>query len=306
MAGTQLMDDKQTECPCCRTCFPVGPSARRALATQNRCIHRCPACRLGVLHPPPSARELKATYDRYYTDANTAIHPLTRESYKRILRVAETRCGKGRLLDVGCGAGQLLRVAAESGWQAEGVEVSQSAANHHRAVGVTARYGSFPDLALEPVYTLITLIEVLEHVPSPSDYLRKASDLLVPSGLLFITTPNFDGLTRRVLGERWRVIAPEHLFYFSRTALRVALENAGLDVMSIRSKNLDLADLRYQLLPPSHRTDHGYSNCQETTSLREQVASRPHLRLVKAGVNLLLGAADLGDTLEGWAYQRQT
>ena len=51
---------------------------------------------------------------------------------------------------------------------------------------------------------------------------------LRPGGVLVVGTPNFDALSRRMLGRDWAVLSPlEHLYYFTETTLTRMLTSAG-------------------------------------------------------------------------------
>jgi len=263
-------------------------------------VRRCAACGLAFLWPPPSDATLQALYGSYYRADNVALHPITATRYREILQRLEGDRGPGRLLDVGCGAGQFLEVAVARGWNAEGTEISSSAAPFLEGRRVTVHRGELPDISLDRAYDAVTLFEVIEHFRRPQAYLDAARRLLRPGGRLYLTTPNFDGLSRRLLGGRWRVMAPEHLAYYSPRALRRALTAAGFVDVGVRSKNLDVVDLSHKLFsrsgPPA-----GHSNIVETTALREKMEGRAGLTWAKALANRVLALTGTGDTLEAYA-----
>jgi SAM-dependent methyltransferase len=285
-------------CPLCRH------AARTVcrLATSEHDVARCGHCRVAFLHPEPSPEQLSAVYAAYYRHDNSDLNPLTAARYDEILGRIERARGPGRLLDVGCGAGQFLEVARRRGWQTSGTEISESARQYLGARGLTVHQGSLPDLALENSFELVSLIEVLEHLPDPLAHLAAAARALRPAGWLYLTTPNFDGLSRRLIQGRWRVLAPEHLFYYSPRALRRALE-PHFDAIEIRTKNLDVADLRAKLRP-RRSPETSYSNIAETTVLRERIEASRSLRLAKAVTNTVLRLSGTGDTLEVYARRR--
>jgi SAM-dependent methyltransferase len=242
---------------------------------------------------------LAAIYGSYYHEGNVALHPLTAARYHEILVRLEADRGPGRILDVGCGAGQFLEVARARGWKAEGTEVSPAAAPFLEARGMTVHRGELPELPLEG-FDAVTLFEVLEHVRRPQSHLRAAARLLRPGGAVYLTTPNFDGLSRRLLGGRWRVVALEHLCYYSPAALERGLAQAGFRRPLIQTKNLDVVDLVHKLAPPFGRRP-SHSNIAQTTALRERMEMRPLLLFAKAAVNRLLRLTSAGDTLEAFA-----
>ena len=50
----------------------------------------------------------------------------------------------------------------------------------------------------EERYGLIVMSEFLEHVPHPSRFLVRAHELLVPNGVVYLTTPNFGSFERHL------------------------------------------------------------------------------------------------------------
>lgn len=97
-------------------------------------------------------------------------------------------------------------------------------------------------------FDVITMFDVLEHVPSPKTFLAKARRLLVPGGRLVIETPNMAGWLPRVMGKRhpW-VRPPEHLTYFTPPTLRLLLEQCGFLVDQLHGSTEKVLTLDYVL-----------------------------------------------------------
>ena len=53
------------------------------------------------------------------------------------------------------------------------------------------------------VFDAVIMRHVVEHFHSPRSVLKRSADHLRPGGLIFISTPNFDSLDRRVFGANW-------------------------------------------------------------------------------------------------------
>jgi len=70
-------------------------------------------------------------------------------------------------------------------------------------------------------FTAFTMWDVLEHLPSPGDYLKRMS------GFLFLSLPIFNNLTDIRLSKHY--IPGEHLWYFTSLGLRKYLKQYGFN-----------------------------------------------------------------------------
>lgn len=109
-----------------------------------------------------------------------------------VLRKIAPTTGFGNILDVGCGDGLFFNQLSRFG-RVEGVEFSAALLNPsgpHRQLIHTAPF----DEHFRPgrTYGLITLLDVLEHLPNPVAALRHALSLLDANGKLLITVPAFN------------------------------------------------------------------------------------------------------------------
>ena len=137
-----------------------------------------------------------------------------------------------RLLDIGCASGMFLRRAAADGWSVVGVEPSQQLSRlakenldgRGEIIPTTLQTASLTGAAFD----VVTMWDVLEHVPEPAEFLRTAASLLRPGGHLFVNVPDLDSLQARLLGARWPLLLPEHLNYFNRGSLAYCGKQAGL------------------------------------------------------------------------------
>ena len=134
------------------------------------------------------------------------------------------------LLDIGCGDGALLEVARQARIEGVGTEISEGLRRD-----VQSRIGKdaivCADLTRLPAhqYDVVTLINVLEHLPNPYEILQSASRLLTPGGILLVHVPNLGGLPARLRGASWRHIEPlTHLTYFTARTLKALVARAGL------------------------------------------------------------------------------
>lgn len=204
----------------------------------------CPTCGLVRVDPlPESTTAVYASPDYFsgatqgfgYVDYDADKEPM-REVFERYLEHAERLCpSKGRLLDVGAATGFFVALAKGRGWEAEGVELSDYAAEKGRSRGLSIQTGTLLDLPRDAApYDALTLFDVIEHVRDPRAELSRAAELMRTGGVILITTPDAGSLFAKVFGARWHlVVPPEHLFYFTKKSMRTLLESLGFTVHGI-------------------------------------------------------------------------
>lgn len=136
------------------------------------------------------------------------------------------------LLDVGAHTGVFVDIAARHGWDAWGVEPSVWAVEQARAQGLHMELGTLEDADFPDAhFSVVTMWDVIEHVPDPRRTLEAAWRVLAPGGLLVVHTMDIDSMFSRLMGRRWPWYMEMHLFYFSRRTLAAMLEKTGFRVL---------------------------------------------------------------------------
>lgn len=106
-------------------------------------------------------------------------------------------CGKRTALDLGAGSGALsIRLARTFGLEVTAVDAQPKEVQASiPTVGLDLDAPSFAN-ELDAV-DLITAVEVIEHLESPTSFLRNVGSLLTKDGIAVITTPNVENLAAR-------------------------------------------------------------------------------------------------------------
>ncbi len=209
---------------------------------------KCQNCGLIYVSPRPAAEELYALYgETYFHNNESGVVGYTdylkderniRKTSQRRLRHIEKFAQPGRMIDVGCAAGFFASEAQKRGWQVEGLDVSSFAVDYTRAtVGIDAHHGSLTEVDLpESAYDLVTMYDVIEHVPDPKAYVQRVAELLRPGGIFELATPDVGSFPARLTGKRWigYKLSEEHVYYFSIKTLTRMLDEAGFDVVHTR------------------------------------------------------------------------
>ena len=102
---------------------------------------------------------------------------------------AELRC-----LDVGSGVGTLSALMERRGGTWDFTETDESAAAETRKIvnGPVYTIDIFDEQLRVNTYDLITVFDVIEHVPDPQKFMNRLAELLKPGGTLILTTPADD------------------------------------------------------------------------------------------------------------------
>lgn len=236
----------------CRLCGAPSfrPIRRQSWNGMDLVIVKCLACRLLQVAPMPAPETLRSFYDsEYFRSASplqggyedySADEPLIARTFLRRLRqaaVAPLHPGVSKALDIGCATGVFLEVLRSAGWQAQGIELSPFAARRTAQKGFHVFEGDwrdapFPDNSFE----LISLWDVIEHIPDPLQALHSCRRWLQPGGILLLSTPDASAWLARLLGPYWLGYrsAGEHVYFFGRDTMSELLRQAGFKVVRIR------------------------------------------------------------------------
>jgi 2-polyprenyl-3-methyl-5-hydroxy-6-metoxy-1,4-benzoquinol methylase len=176
--------------------------------------------------------------NEYYCKAKNTHAPTIRECYLRTaksqVRLIQKYASGTNLLDIGCAQGFFLFSASQAGYTTKGIEISQDAAVYAiREFGLDVEAKPFEELRFpENHFDVVTLWQVLEHVPYPFTMLKEVHRILKPGGLVIASTPNIEGIPAKILRKRWWDIKRLHINQFTTKTLADILQNAGFKNMS--------------------------------------------------------------------------
>ncbi len=196
----------------------------------------CRNCHLIYMNP----LEKVSKTNEYYRKARNTHASIVRESCLRTaqsqLRLIQKHAGGRDLLDIGCAQGFFLFSASKAGYTARGVEISQDAVAYARnEFDLDVEAKPFEELRFgEAHFDVVTLWQVLEHVPHPLVMLKEVHRILKPDGLVVVSTPNIGGIPAKILKRKWWDIKRLHINQFATRTLTHVLRNAGFtDISSV-------------------------------------------------------------------------
>jgi SAM-dependent methyltransferase len=150
------------------------------------------------------------------------------QSILELLRRRQPPAGWKTILDIGCGDALFFPELSRIG-DVEGVEPVGEVIGRDNPYRERIHVGPF-DETFQPGkrYSLILMLDVLEHLENPVAALRQAVSLLEPGGSLLITVPAF-----RLLWTSHDTLN-DHFTRYTKSSFRNVAEQAGMDISETR------------------------------------------------------------------------
>lgn len=238
---------KRTTCPLCAG-SPLGEAFTTRADTSGLClpgfsVSLCRACDYYFVNPQPDLSGLRAFYNSHEPLVSGQTFEAKLKEYEQggaayqvacaLERVFPASANGGAFLDFGCNIGLLLLHHKTRFRSVTGVEINEEALRFARErFGLTQLFPTIDAVPLDVRFDVMSLVDVIEHVPDPVGLLASLRSRLSPHGVIVLRLPVIDGLAfRREAPERWKwVYAPYHLSMFSTRAVASLARAAGLKV----------------------------------------------------------------------------
>jgi len=172
-------------------------------------------------------------------------------------RIKEYKPG-GRFLEVGCAGGAFLDAARTAGYEVQGVEYSDIAAEFaRRNFNLDVRTGRLEQVQFPPdSFDVVFMGDVLEHLPDPGVTMKELNRIMRNGGLIVILCPMQTNtlfsragfLVYQILGRKTTVhLPPYHLFEYRPNSLTGLVVKCGFRVTKITES----------IIPPSEIAQRG-------------------------------------------------
>lgn len=215
-------------------------------------IARCSSCSLEFKIVAGPASTVRDAYGDTYSEGEGADEYLTGEATRAYFRRVIGGIGikKGRLLDIGTGQGVFVEEAKKAGYEAQGIDLCAALVAKAQARGLDVQYKAAEELDTSDGarFDVVTMMDLIEHVPEPLAVLATVRKLLKPNGELVVYTPNHRSavvLMARALGRMGadfavrEIFGSNHLTFFDDRTLRALLLKAGFPIRTMKLSPYD-------------------------------------------------------------------
>lgn len=260
-------------------------------------LFKCKSCNFVFAQDIPTTNDLEEYYRNYGT--SHYLSPVTVTRYYQWLDQFEAYKKSGKILDVGCGSGFFLSEAKKRGWEVYGTEFSDALVNICKERGITMSQGALNNETYYGIeFDVILSIEVLEHINNPVQEIGHIKRLLRSGGLFFCTTPNFNGISRYWLRDRYNIIAwPEHLGYFTPSTIKTLMMSQGFKTKKVTTTGFSITRFKGSLNISNQKV---VSSVSDDEKLRLKAESNFILKSAKSVINFILNITGSGTSLKGW------
>ncbi len=258
-------------------------------------LSRCLSCGFVFSVLIPSYTELLEVYAKY--SRSNSISPITIDRYNVLLRFFESYRLNNTIIDIGAGDGHFIGLAKQNHWKAYATEFDDDAVKLCQEKEVLVHKGKLdPSHYQSDYFDVIYSSEVIEHINNPIEEVINFHTILREGGLVYVTSPNFNALSRRLLKHKWNIFNyPEHLCYYTPKTLNKLFTDHGFKKIQIQTTGISPARF-FKSLNTKTNTSEEISNDEV---LREKIEKRLYLQWIKKILNALLNFTKSGDAMKG-------
>lgn len=205
-------------------------------------IVQCVECNFVYVNPRITNEQLKDIYSHnYFKNKDYGYVGYEQEkrlrvkNFERWLKMATSFMFAGKqvnALDVGCAAGYCLNVMKAKGWDAEGLELDAEMFINLENDSQIVYNRSLDNFESKHKFHVITLFDVIEHIPDIDAAFKQLNNLLNAEGIVIMVTPNHNSLQRKIFGKRWFQYKPiEHIQYFTLQSITAFAGRNNLQII---------------------------------------------------------------------------
>ena len=180
--------------------------------------------------------DYKNQYGKTYEEDEENLKALA----KNRLEIIKSVKPAGKILDLGSAMGFFLKEASSNGYETEGIEISEYAANYCvNNLNLNVHNISLLDFEYkEKEYDIITAWYVLEHIYDFEKLLKNILFSLKDGGIFAFAMPNGNGISGRHNKNYFKIVPSDHAFETNPKALDNFLKNYSLKRAHLKNKSV--------------------------------------------------------------------
>jgi SAM-dependent methyltransferase len=228
--------------PSCPLC--ASARARQMFEKAGHRYWRCPGCSLVFARGGSNANfrvsidDYEPAYRQYLNDG-----PVDISNLDDVIAWIESHVSLGsaatRVLEVGVGSGKLVRrLRRMRPCAVDGIEPSGALFTAFGLGSLGIEAITLPEVASRQpaAYDVVTVLDVLEHVPDAAEFVDALARVTKSGGFVFLSTPDTGGLLARLLGRAWHHYNVYHFSLYGRRAIAEAARRGGFRIVSLRHR----------------------------------------------------------------------
>ena len=202
---------------------------------------RCINCRLVYQNPHVTPETISTFYPHNYfsfsSDRNVKQSTLAEKKIQLKCQMIERFChGPGKLLEIGSANGDFLVGMRNRGWNVQGVEISNDAAEFcqrkHNLKVFNGELLKRPDNGER--FDVVVMWAVLPHISNPVPVVSYASQLLASHGKFIVCCANIDSFAAHYMKNNWgHLDLPRHYCMWSPSTVKKLFSMIGLTLIDI-------------------------------------------------------------------------
>lgn len=235
-------------CPLCKSknieLFKKGTINPRSLSPENFKItdsdygsrwnfFTCKECCFVFSNPSPQEEDLIDFYSNLRDEEYNLEAEGRAKNFRTILKRLKPFSKPGnRLLDIGAASGIFLKLAREEGYDTYGIEPSISLVKEAKEkYDISLFCGTLGKYPEDKKFSVITLLDLIEHLVEPETFMKQAVSHLDKEGILVLVTPDINSFAARIAGKKWWHYRIAHLHFFNKKSLHYLMKKNGLEIL---------------------------------------------------------------------------
>lgn len=236
-----IADFKNIKCPFCKS---KNIKLKNRNSESN--LYKCKKCNsLFRKYFLPVSTDYSSKY--FIEDYKNQYGKTYEEDEENLKRLAKNRLEiiknikpAGKILDLGSAMGFFLKEASLNGYETEGIEISEYAANYCvKNLNLNVHNISLLDFEYkEKEYDIITAWYVLEHICDFDKLLKNILFSLKEGGIISLAMPNGNGISGKFNKNYFKIVPSDHAFETNPKALDNFLKKYSLKRMYLKNKSV--------------------------------------------------------------------